>query len=241
MVQPPPDITLIFYCGNHGRKLHPSVRSIEAAISRAESETNVSIEWLVATGNVSPETDEYLQNSLPYRAQRLYEAGLAEAIGAAAGEYIGLLSGQDLVSSNWLSKTYLQALDGMDNLVLHPAMVVSFGDEVVVTLPPDQEDPDFSIETLFTRNPWPQVSFARNEIFQRYLRSRRDDDKPVDAYWLWVCETVADGIVHKPVPGTFSCCRTSNSHRCVSNRQDQALLLPPSRLFHLAEGSGGRQ
>lgn len=234
------EITVVLACHDQGRFLHASVRSIEAAIRKAESDLGITIEWLFSADNPSEETEEYLKHYLPSMARLLIRrCGQAysarnEAVQEAQGRFIATVSGDDLVSSNWLSRTYRASVSRPADVVHHPGMVAVFGDGRLLFITPDQEDPEFSAAVLFSRNAWPDISFARKEIFLSH--PFREPDK-VRGFgypdWHWVCDTMAGGIIHKPVRATFACCRHASGHSCLTAGEKQPLLLPSARLFQV--------
>lgn len=214
------------------------------AVERAESELGISIEWLTVAAPCSEATEQYLSNHLPPRSRRVrfastdLAAAKNQAIDEACGRFIALTGGDDLVSSNWLSKSYELCMAEPRAVVVHPQAVIVFGDTRLLYVTPDQEDPDFSPDAIFARNLWPAISVGQSKIYR--------DHKFVDAEqergsgysdWHWACEIVASGMVHRPVPGTLSCCRQQDTHTCVPVRGQLTDLLPRSRFFQLSSAS----
>ena len=234
-------ITVVLTSQNQGRLLNPSVRSVEAAIQRAESELAIDVEWIITTDSLSPETEEYFNCHLPTRVRKLIvlngntAAVINQAVKEATGQFVAIVGGHDLVSSNWLSKSYRECTSRSANVVYHPGMVVAFGDRQFVFITPDQEHPDFSTDLLFSRNLWPGISFALRDIFLVHPFVQPDKASGFGhIYWHWVCDSVAGGVLHKAMKDTFSCCNVSQEHACIFPEDDKALLMPPSKLFVLA-------
>lgn len=252
------DITVILTCPKRGRFLHPAVKSIGAAIARAESELAVSIGWIAAADRSSRESAEYLESYLPSRARKLLiengdPAALTNrAVAEAKGKLIALVSGDDLVSSNWLSESFRACSNQSQTVIFHPGTVIVYGKSCFLFVTPDQEHPDFSRDMLWSRSPWPGISFGNREIFSAHRFVESDAVRGFGhSDWHWICETVANGILHKPVPGTLSCCHQTEDHACILNvvqalapstapapqtvpGEKQHLLIPPSRLFQVS-------
>ena len=232
------EITVILTCQDQGRLLNPSIQSLRAAIRKAESGLGVAIEWIIAADTPSEQTEEYLLYNQPPRSRKLFTGGGCTAVAAnqavkeAEGKFIALVCGDDLVSSNWLTQAYTESSGRTAGFVFHPGLVVAFGETRRLAIPPDQEDPDFSRDVLFSRNLWPSVSLAAREVFLAHPFSYEDRARGFGhADWYWVCDTVAAGIVHKPLPGTLACCRQSKTHACVAPEPCRSVLMPPSKLF----------
>ncbi|HEY9868196.1 MAG TPA: glycosyltransferase family 2 protein [Candidatus Obscuribacterales bacterium] len=232
------DITVILACRDRGRFLHPAVRSVADAVERAESELGISIEWLTVAAPSSEATEQYLSNHLPSRSRRVRFAGtdLAaaknQAVAEARGRYIAMTGGDDLVSSNWLSKSYELCMAEPRAVVFHPHAVIVFGDTRLLYVTPDQEDPDLSPDAIFARNLWPATSVGQAKIYRDHKFVDADQERGFGySDWHWVCETVASGVVHRPVPRTLSCCRQQDTHTCVPVPGRLTDLLPRSRFF----------
>lgn len=211
------------------------------AIERAESELGISIEWITVAAPSSEATEQYLSNRLPSRSRRIrfarpdLAAAKNQAVAEASGRFIAITSGDDLVSSNWLSRSFALLMADPRAVICHPHTVIVFGDTRLLYITPDQEEPDFSRDAIFSRNLWPATSAGPAEIYRDHQFVDADQARGAGySDWHWICETVAGGVVHKPVPGTLSCCRRQGAHACVPPPDRLTDLLPPSRFFRLS-------
>jgi len=235
------DITVIMTCDQQGRFLHPSIESVKVAIEQAESATTHGIEWIVVADNPDADTEMYFQNHLPSSARLLrtntgsIALSINQAVREAKAKYTALISSHDLISANWLSKAYGEIMNGDSQCVLHPGMVVVFGEQTFLFLPYDQQSADFSKDLLFTECLWPTTSLAAREVFLKHPFSRESELVGFGySYWQWSCNTVAEGIIHRPVGQTFSCCHQYDGHVCVlpkGEKVDAKGIMPSSALF----------
>lgn len=232
------DLTAILFVENQGRFANPSVKSVEAALEQAIAERGISAQFVLLADNPDEKTRMYLENHRPERAEVLITnfGSSAQALGHALkqsqGSYVALSRTHDLVSGNWLSSAFDACSKSKAQTVFHPATIVSFGERTFLYIMPDQANPDFSTDVLFSRNPWPGPSFASADLFAAHGTREPDQSKGFgQADWLWVCDTVAGGVVHKPVAETFSCCHRRWGHACVALEPEASLLMPTTKLF----------
>lgn len=237
------DITVILACRDRGRFLHPSVRSVQAAVDRLQQETSLSVEVICTVDHPSTRTEEYLNDYLPshIKVLRTNDGTLSAcknaAVDESCGNFLALVTSDTLVSSNWLHAAYSMALPDTRDVVFHPATLIMYGGESKLVVVPDEEDRDFCREALFDANPWPDTVFGRKNIFVKQRFSHAADFAEDD--WHWNCETVSGGILHKPVHGTLACYR---QHAPVppptpsSTFSTSHPLLPPSTLFQTSPG-----
>jgi len=240
---------------NQGRFANPSVRSVEAALEQAVTERGVSVQFVLLADNPDEQTRTYLENHRPKKAEVLLTAfnsraqAVEHALKHSEGALLALSSTHDLVSSNWLSSAYAVCEEdrgrkglekgkaSWERTVVHPATIISFGERTFLYIVPDQANPDFSTDVLLARNPWPGPAFGATETFRQNPIREPDESRGFgESDWLWVCDTIANGVIHKPVAETFSCCHRRWGHACVSLRHDGSLLMPSSRLFNPAVG-----
>jgi hypothetical protein len=234
------EIIVIQSCPDKGRFLNPSLRSVESAISRVEADYGIGTEWVLAVSALSADTDEYLNNQLPARVEavvRIAAQPAAEQINSivkkSLARFVCIIGGEDLVSSNWLSLAYNSCLKGDDKEVFHPAMIVAFGADSHLFLTPDQADPDFTIDRLLARNPFPAICISARRTFEEIPFQSPNHQSGFGHFdWHWVCETTAHGLVHRPVAGTFACCRVPSEHSCLEHCRENNSLIQSSRLFN---------
>lgn len=234
------DISLVLNAHAEGRFLHPTVKSALEAIACAR-DGSLSVELVVVLDSPDSATQEYCGKFLPAEARAIEvsvrDAGLARNIGVeiAEGRFITFLDGDDLLGRNWLLAAHRFISADERALILHPSLVVYFEGRNAVWRPVDQEDPEFSEAVLFEHNPWTANSFGRRSTYQE-IPFRATDLENGFGYedWLFNCDTIARGIMHKVVPNTLLCVRDKTRQPSVMKETIAARgIIADSDLFSL--------
>jgi glycosyltransferase involved in cell wall biosynthesis len=238
-------ITVIIACRDRGRFLHPCVLSVIQALQHADSNLGARTELICATDSPSAQTVEYLQTQLPSFAKVVTTDGEGlstsknKSIAASNGDFVSLLDSDTMVSGNWLTAAAQTAAADTRPIVLHPATVVGFGVQTNLSIIPDQDNPDFADETLIWRNPWPDVSFASRELFSANPFITAETQRGFgQEYWHWICQTVAEGALHRTVPSTLACYHQYDDQRLGAEEDLRRTLMPPCRLFQQTAQAG---
>jgi glycosyltransferase involved in cell wall biosynthesis len=139
----------------------------------------------------------------------------------AKGKFISFLDADDLWSQNWLVESFKFCSVLERATICHSECNVIFGDEKHIWFHMDSEDEDFEPDFLRVSNYWDSMSFGKREIFVRYPFIKNDVSAGFGHEdWHWNCVTLAEGISHRPVPGTIHAKRRrggSQSARCAQN------------------------
>lgn len=124
-------------------------------------------------------------------------------IEVARGACATFLDGDDLWSSNWLTKVF-RLIESRPDCIAHSACNMIFGNEKNLWWHIDSEGGFFDPDYLSWGNYWDAMSFARTEIY-RDFPFRKNDIKAGFGHedWYWNVVTVNAGIAHKPVPRTM--------------------------------------
>jgi hypothetical protein len=205
---PPADISIIFTGHREGLLSGPSCASARAARIGAEA-AGLRVETIVVLDRADRLTSDTVRSAFGQDASFLEtdtgDPGQARNAGIekAAGICSAFHDGDDLWSANWLTACWMLNQKRPD-AVLHPQVLLSFGDRRHIYLHVDSESPACEPGYLSWMNYWDSMSFARTEIYRQYpfkendlqLRFGHED-------WHWNALTLACGVPHKPVPGTM--------------------------------------
>lgn len=243
------DISVISTCHTEGRLMHATLKSIMFAIEEAKL-MGLAVDWIMVQDRIDRCTRDYLELHKPVGVNLIEldvgDLGLARNYGAkvAGGRFISFLDADDVWSPNWLTAAYAfaRSLPNQD-VILHAAVGIFFEKNEHLWPVLDSESFDFCSQILFSKNCWAVSSFARREIFLRHPYPA-SDLKGGFGYedWHFNCETLAAGIQHKLVPGTFHCYRVKSwKESLVDQTKQSCCLIKPNRLFDLAYQKSSRQ
>lgn len=201
------ELSVIVTAHAEGRLLQPTLNSIAAAIDAA-SEKQISSELIVVLDNASVATHEIakkwateLHRNFEIRLEQSAagETGAARNFGVsvARGEFVALIDGDDIVSSNYLVNS-MQRIESFPGVcVVHPAVVISFGARPVYWEVSESTDLDVSYIELVEHNLWPSSLVARREVLNSLPYQRLHPEHgfgPED--WFWNIVSISNGIEH---------------------------------------------
>lgn len=195
--------------------LQPTLNSLAAAIANAK---RAGIDCSVTEVKIPSGCDP-----APYRNR---------AISKARARYIAWVEGGDLVSSNWITESVRLARKRR-NVVLHPEVSFFFGGPGVrrrILRSVDQESPAFNPSGLVWSNYWSSLVFAERSVLALHPFPGR---KPGFGHesWLWNCDLIHRGVIHKTVLGTAHFLRASSKHATELVSRDWRLPVYPSEYF----------
>ncbi len=154
-------------------------------------------------------------------------------VAAATGRFVAFLDGDDLWGPNWLVAAYQAAMAGSPAVVWHPEACLYFGPghEPHWLLHPDIETIEGDWVTLGMRNQWTSLSFAPRDTYLRVPYPRNDLAAGFGTEdWCWNSEVVAQGYLHKPVPGTAHLIRVRTNSLVKRTIAANALMTPSTLL-----------
>ena len=234
------DISVIIAAHNEGRLLHPTLESVRKAMARAAVD-GITSEVIVVLDRADAATVSFIasQKDLVIETTSFADPGPARNRGVhlAAGRYLALLDGDDLMGENWLAAAFHQAEASKVEAVHYPEYVVIFGARDMLLRPRGTRHPDFSFDTLMEYNCWNSVHF----LAPRSLVTRHPFCSGVLSTgfgyedWHWYCEIVASGVEIETVPETCVFYRRKKSSSRLTAFGSMDVLLPPSSLFEPAK------
>lgn len=211
--QPAEGVTLTVVVTAHaeGRLLRPTLRSVAAATT-AVTERGYACELLIAlddaTDGTRREAERWIDSGEIDARVRVMELTLGDAgltrnaaADAAAGTFLAFCDGDDLVSRNYFSGALQMLIESAPPLIVHPALVISFGARATRWVIPATESVDYT--DLIRHNLWPSSSVSHRSTYRehRYVAMPAAEGfGPED--WFWNIQTSIARIPHRPIPDT---------------------------------------
>lgn len=141
---------------------------------------------------------------------------------SARGHYLALCDGDDLVSRNYFSNALDLLSTAGGRLIVHPALVISFGARSLIWRVPASESVDHL--DLIRHNLWPSSSASRRKTYLDFPYPSTTPEAgfgPED--WLWNIQTSIGGLSHHPIPDTLFFYRV-RAFGGVNNRHLHSIL-----------------
>lgn len=203
-----PDVTAVVNLHRERESCVPTLRSLEAAASFAESAGH-TVERLVLLDNADDRTGtvarKVLGDDARYVESDAGDLGLARnrAAAEANGIYSCFLDGDDLWGFRWIERAFVAAQAADRDAVWHPAVNFISGKMPHVYHHLGSEDRMFKPSRFRLHNGWTALSFAKTSLY-------RDIPYPPNLLksgfgyedWSWNTETLRQGIPHRVVAGT---------------------------------------
>jgi glycosyltransferase involved in cell wall biosynthesis len=204
------DITAIVNGHREGLLAQPSLLSLRQTIEESERR-GIRVETVIVLDRPDTVTQELVESfSHSTKNTRVVtvdhgDLGLSRNSGvdAAQGKWIAFLDADDLWGRTWLSAAFNAAESDPRPIVWHPELSVLFGSHPHLYLHIDMEDPEFDHAALAVTNYWTALCFAPRSLLQHvpYRHTRMSSQIGFED-WGWNMETIAQGWLHKIVPGT---------------------------------------
>ncbi|WP_082501389.1 glycosyltransferase [Methylobacterium sp. Leaf88] len=201
-------ISVVITAHREGLIAAVSARSAIEAIKYFRNNYDIPVEIVVILDNADELTASVLKSALGSNAQFYSteegDPGLARnrAVEFSSGEYVSFLDADDLWSFNWLQEAYVLA-GQREEIVVHSACNIIFGDERNIWWHVDSESTFFDSRYLEWSNYWDAMAFAKASIYEKFP-FRKNNLRIGFGHedWHWNCLTFSAGIAHKPAPET---------------------------------------
>ncbi len=239
-------VTAVLNCHREGDLLERSFRSVLESLRTLDG-SGAGWELLCVADNCDSRTVAVLNASVAsvpeYDVRVIPSAegdlGLSRnlAIKSAAGEYIGFVDADDLVSRNWFSAAY-RSNNEAPRSIFHPECNLYFGCLKAFFVHRNQAV--YDLRALFFHNLWSALSFAHSETYKStmYRRNRIDQGFGYED-WNWNCETILGGHEHRVVPGTCHFVRMKEGSLSQSSARNECLIQPTDLWKYLSRGQIG--
>lgn len=235
-----PVVSAIITMHAEGALAHRTLLSIQRCREFAEAH-GVRTEFVITLDNANAETKRIVLSHPALRSDdQVHEIAFRDlslsrnfAIEQARGRYVGTFDGDDYFSKNWLERCVSSIQrDGGKN-IYHPELTMAFGEFNAYWWQPDQASEYYKPECLLTMNLWNACSFAERSTYLAfpYLVSRPGESGFGYEDWLWNCDTIAAGFVHRPAPQTVRFERRKSNGSLNIAHQRTGAVIRPSAFF----------
>lgn len=228
-----PDITLALTAHGESIVAGPTMRSADASIAAAEAQGLV-VERVIGFDTPKMETVEYFtqpvfaawrSHHFEFKDQGLTRNALAQC---ATGRYLAFLDADDMVSENWLVRTWEtleKARHAGQKAIAHPELNWQFDAIQNVYSNPAQDDPFFSPYVMSTANYYDAMCVAPRAAWLEYGFPHRDITSgfAMEDY-QWFVEMTARGWVHLVAPDTIIFKRRRDVSQSAEARGSHALI-----------------
>ncbi len=203
------DVSVVLTAHREGVLAGATAHSARRAVARAEAELGLCCEVVLVLDRASEATATVLRNAFEGLSLTVLETDEGDpgqarnrGIAAARGQCSAFLDGDDLWSENWLGEAW-RLIGRRPDCIAQSACNMVFGNERNLWWHIDSEGPLFDPEYLHWANYWDAMTFARTGLYRKYP-FRRNDLRLGFGHedWHWNAWTIAEGVAHKPVPGT---------------------------------------
>lgn len=206
-------------------------------VRRHAAARGIDVRLIAVLDNADDDTREILHGSVLMEATDLIlevsngdpGASRNDGIRAASADYVAIFDGDDYYSENWLTEALRTAQAHPGDVIVHPALQVTFGTVHCVAEPLDMDgNPDYPLANCLSVNPWGACSFGKRGLYLRCPYHANDFRETGFGYedWHWNLELVSHGIRHVNAPGTAHFYRRKATSVLSSHSTGGAILRP---------------
>ena len=230
-------VTAVLNVHDEGILAHASLLSIKGAVQEAET-AGIVVEVIAVADCADRATLDCLAehpNVRVLEGKRARSRALPAILGSPrrAANWCTFLDGDDLWGPSWIRKAHEAATQDSRATVWHPEVNLHFGPraESCWFPHPDGETADGDWVILGVRNHWTSLSFAAREIYLK-VPFRQIDLSIGFGYedWSWNSEVIAQGYLHRLVPGTAHLVRVRDNSLVRRTAGLNSLMIPSTLL-----------
>ncbi|MDO4684605.1 MAG: glycosyltransferase [Candidatus Saccharibacteria bacterium] len=230
------DLSIVITAHNEGLIAHKTMRSVQAAIDELEKKS-VSYEVIISVDNGDADTLAYFARYASKKHYRVLEVSFRDLSASrnnaavnAKGEFIAFLDADDLVSKEWYLKGYLLARKYKKDVIVHPEVSITFGDDHLAWKKRDSGNATHDTLCFVDNNLWDSPCLARRSVFLQHPYHPNGqglgfEDKQFNS------QTFAAGIAHKVAPQTVLFVRRKVSGSMLMQATTDRVTMAPSDLL----------
>jgi glycosyltransferase involved in cell wall biosynthesis len=230
-------ISIVINAHREGLIALPSFRSASRAKALAESH-GITVEMIVIIDKGDDLTKEITAGWTESNLSVIYvnngDSGLSrnDGVAVAHGEWIAFLDADDLWAETWLINGFAAAIKDNRKIVWHPEINLYFGRHPHIYRHVDMESKEFQLSSLLINNHWTALCMTTRKLLLETPYPMTNLEEQIGHEdWGWNLETIANGALHKVVPGTGHAIRQKLQNSLLGQANAVGVLPRPTNLF----------
>lgn len=238
------DVTVVMTAHREGTLAHHTLRALRRCAEHA-TRAGLTVRVQVVLDAADARTSAYLAEAVGPEG---YFAGVCEAaleevavrdpglgrnvgVSRARSRFVAVLDADNLPTANWLVEG-VRALEASERIgVVHPELLVTFGERSELWPQWAGSDPRFNIANMYERNYWDTVCIAHREVFERFPYAATGATGFGYEDWHFFSRTLAAEVAHLVAPGTAYFYRIKPGDSVNSAHFSRGSVLPPTELL----------
>lgn len=235
------DISLIITAHREGGLSHPTLRSVTAMLDSAKA-ASIAVELVVVLDRPDDETRARFQRFASQVDTAIVEmievdegdlgSSRMRGVAVSSAPFISWIDADNLYSPGWLKRATKMLQDCPSDVVIHPAWILSFGEQNQRFAVKASTSPDFDLGVVPAFHPWTSMAATSRAVIESHSFTRSAEDQgfgPED--WHWNLETLAAGVDHLVAPETAVFCRIKRDGTLWPSQAKRGVVLRPTALL----------
>lgn len=194
------NISIILTAHNEGIISHHAMKSLFRAIHYAE-QSGIKCEILIILDSATQDTIEYFSQYQSNKYCTIFSVNFSNVwlsknfgIQEAKCKYITFLHANDLISQKWLVNAFNKSEQTHEDIVVHPQYEVCFDQSYKIIYSVNSNN--ITDLALLSGNAFPDICFAKKDIFLRFPYEIPEKKDYGDPSWLFNSEISGNYIDH---------------------------------------------